>query len=75
VVQSPPPPTSTMPAAIASTFFSAPDISTPTTSVDVLTRRQLDANRRCTLHVAVQIAFAHLKANCETGCSLCRLKG
>mmetsp|Transcript_30526 Transcript_30526/g.75882 ORF Transcript_30526/g.75882 Transcript_30526/m.75882 type:complete len:232 (-) Transcript_30526:313-1008(-) len=39
---------STMPAAMASTFLSAPDISTPTTSVEVLTRKQLDANRRCT---------------------------
>jgi len=37
-----------MPAAMASTFFKAPDISTPTTSVEVLTRRQLEANRRCT---------------------------
>ncbi len=39
---------STMPAAMASTFLSAPAISTPMTSVLVLTRRLLLANSRCT---------------------------
>mmetsp|Transcript_35403 Transcript_35403/g.56930 ORF Transcript_35403/g.56930 Transcript_35403/m.56930 type:complete len:354 (+) Transcript_35403:195-1256(+) len=43
---------STIPAAMASTFFSAPDISTPTTSVDVFTRRQLEPNKRCTRHAS-----------------------
>ena len=39
-----------MPAAMASTFLSAPDISTPVTSVEVFTRRQLDAKSLCTRH-------------------------
>ena len=45
----PSPMPSTIPAAIASTFFSAPQTSTPITSVEVFTRRLGPANRACTV--------------------------
>ena len=74
---------STMPAAMASTFFRAPQISTPTTSVVVFTRMAVLANRPCIVcarsmsctqpHIELQ---AQLSAHSgHAGCSSCLDQG
>mmetsp|Transcript_173169 Transcript_173169/g.555338 ORF Transcript_173169/g.555338 Transcript_173169/m.555338 type:complete len:227 (+) Transcript_173169:324-1004(+) len=54
----PKPRPSHIPAAIASTFFNAPAISTPTTSSVVLTRKYGDINSLCTTEAAAGSAEA-----------------
>ena len=49
---------STMPAASASTFFSAPQISTPVTSVVVLTRMYGLANSCCISRASLESCAA-----------------
>ena len=56
---------STMPAAMASTFFSAPQISTPVTSVVVLTRMKRLANSCCTSRASCMSCKKEVR--CELG--------